>query len=331
MTTRTVDRRAVLLGSVASLATLAGVAAHTAAQAQAFPSKPIRIVLPNPPGGMSDLLGRGLGNYLAEKWSTTVVPDNKSGAAGAIGADIVAKSVPDGYTLFIGNIGPNAINSALVANLPYDPTKDFTAISQFMGFPNVLILHPSVQASNIKELIGLAKTKTLSYASSGPGSSLHLSGELFQSMTGVKLTHVPYRGAGPAIADLLAGVVDMIFENITNALPHIRAGKVKALAVTTLTRAPVLPNVPTMAEEGLGGYDVSSWFGLFAPAGLPAELLQRYNEAVKGYLTQATVKAQLTEMGANVVGNSPPEFAAFVQSEILKWQKVAKDAGIEKQ
>lgn len=328
MITNTVSRRTALLGSVASLSLLA---AHTAARAQAFPSKPIRIVMPNPPGGGSDLLGRGLGNYLAEKWSATIVPDNKSGAAGAIGADIVAKSVPDGYTLFIGNIGPNAINTALVANLPYDPTKDFTAISQFIGFPNVLILHPSVQANSIKELIALAKTRTLSYASSGPGSSLHLSGELFQTMTGVKLTHVPYRGAGPAIADLLAGVVDMIFENVTNALPHIRAGKVKALAVTTLTRAPVLPDVPTMAEEGLAGYDVSSWFGLFAPAGLPADLLQRYNEAVKGYLAEPDVKARLTEMGANIVGNSPQEFAAFVQSEIVKWQKVAKEAGLEKQ
>lgn len=331
MTARTADRRAVLLGSVASLASLAGLAPYTTAQAQAFPNKPIRIVLPNPPGGMSDLLGRGLGNYLAEKWSTTVVPDNKSGAAGAIGADIVAKSVPDGYTLFIGNIGPNAINSALVANLPYDPVKDFTAISQFMGLPNVLILHPSVPANSIREVIALAKTRTLSYASSGPGSSLHLSGELFQSMTGVKLTHVPYRGAGPAIADLLAGVVDMIFENITNALPHIRSGKVKALAVTTLKRAPILPNVPTMNEEGLTGFDVSSWFGLFAPAGLPAYLVQRYNEAVKGYLEQHAIKSQLTEMGAEIVGNSPEQFAAFVQSEIIKWQKVAKDAGIEKQ
>lgn len=328
MSTHDISRRAALLGSVAALSLLA---VHTAARAQAFPSKPIRIVIPNPPGGGSDLLGRGLGNYLAEKWSATIVPDNKSGAAGAIGADIVAKSVPDGYTLFIGNIGPNAINTALVANLPYDPTKDFTAISQFIGFPNVLILHPSVQANNLKELIALAKTKTLNYASSGPGSSLHLSGELFQTMAGVKLTHIPYRGAGPAIADLLAGVVDMIFENVTNALPHIRAGKVRALAVTTLTRAPVLPEVPTMTEEGLAGYDVSSWFGLFAPAGLPPDVLQRYNEAVKGYLAVPAVKAQLTDMGANIVGNSPQEFAAFVQSEIVKWQKVAKEAGLEKQ
>ena len=328
MVTHTVSRRTALLGSVAALSVLA---AHTAARGQAFPSKPIRIVIPNPPGGGSDLLGRGLGNYLSEKWSAVVVPDNKSGAAGAIGADIVAKSVPDGYTLYIGNIGPNAINTALVANLPYDPVKDFTAISQFIGFPNVLILHPSVPANTLKELIALAKTRTLSYASSGPGSSLHLSGELFQTMTGVKLTHVPYRGAGPAIADLLAGVVDMIFENVTNAMPHIRSGKVKALAVTTLVRAPILPDVPTMAEAGLPGYDVSSWFGLFAPAGLPADLLQRYNEAVIGYLAQPNVKAQLTEMGANIVGNSPQEFAAFVQSESVKWQKVAKDAKIEKQ
>jgi tripartite-type tricarboxylate transporter receptor subunit TctC len=323
----TIGRRAALLGAAGLLGT------GQAARAQAFPSKPIRIVIPNPPGGGSDLLGRGLGHQLAEKWSATVVPENRTGAAGAIGADIVAKSPPDGYVMFIGNIGPNAINKALVANLPYDPAKDFTPISQFMGFPNVLIVHPSVKATSVQELIALAKASPgeLSYASSGPGSSLHLSGELFQMMTDTKITHVPYRGAAPALADLVAGVVTMTFENVTNALPLIRSGKVRALAVTTTTRSASLPDVPTLSESGLPGYDVSSWFGLFGPAGLPTDLVARYNAGVKSYLALPATQKQLTDMGANIVGNSPQEFSAFVQSEIAKWAKVAEQAGIPKQ
>lgn len=303
------------------------------AKAQAFPTRPIRLIIPNPPGGGSDLLGRGLGAYLTDAWSATIVPENRSGAAGAIGADIVAKSPPDGYTMFIGNIGPNAINKALVANLAYDPARDFTPVSQFIAFPNVLIVHPSVKAETVKELIALAKAKPggLSYASSGPGSSLHLSGELFQIMAGVKLTHVPYRGAAPAIADLLAGVVDMIFENVTNALPHIRANKVRALAVTTLVRSPQLPTVPTLSEAGLPGYNVSSWFGLFGPAGLPGDLVERYYDGVKGYLAQPATAKQLDDMGANIVGSTPKEFATFVQSEIDRWEKLVQQAGIPKQ
>ncbi|MEI8154536.1 MAG: tripartite tricarboxylate transporter substrate binding protein [Hyphomicrobiales bacterium] len=321
------SRRAAL--TAASAALLAGPQAG----AQAFPNRPIRFIVPNPPGGGSDLLGRGLANYLANAWSATIVPENRSGAAGAIGADIVAKAPPDGYTMFIGNIGPNAINKALVANLAYDPSRDFTPISQFIAFPNVLIVHPSVKAESVKDLIDLAKAKPggLSYASSGPGSSLHLSGELFQVMASVKLTHVPYRGAAPAIADLLAGVVDMIFENITNALPHIRANKVRALAVTTLARSPELPTVPTLSESGLPGYDVSSWFGLFGPADLPSDLVERYYAGVKGYLAQPGTAKQLGEMGANIVGSSPKEFAVFVRSEIAKWTKLVEQAGIPKQ
>jgi tripartite-type tricarboxylate transporter receptor subunit TctC len=322
-----IGRRGALLGGASLLAMGAP------ARAQAFPSKPIRILIPNPPGGGSDLLGRGLGNHLAEKWSANVVPDNKTGAAGAIAADLVAKSPPDGYTIFIGNIGPNAINQALFDKLPYNPATDFTAISQFMGFPNVLILHPAVPANNVQELIALAKAKPneLSYASSGPGSSPHMSGELFKIMTDTKLTHVPYRGAAPAIADLLAGTVSMIFENITNALPHIRAGKVKALAVTTAKRAASLPDVPTLQEAGLAGYDVSSWFGLFGPAGLPADIVERYNAAVKEYLALPATQKTLGDMGAEIVGSSAKDFAAFVQAEIVKWNKVVSQAGIPKQ
>jgi tripartite-type tricarboxylate transporter receptor subunit TctC len=235
--------------------------------------------------------------------------------------------------MFIGNIGPNAINKALVANLPYDPAKDFTPISQFMGFPNVLIVHPSVKATSVQELIALAKARPgeLSYASSGPGSSLHLSGELFQMMTDTKITHVPYRGAAPALADLVAGVVTMTFENVTNALPLIRSGKVRALAVTTTTRSASLPDVPTLSESGLPGYDVSSWFGLFGPADLPTDLVERYNAGVKSYLALPATQKQLTDMGANIVGNSPQAFSAFIQSEIAKWAKVAEQAGIPKQ
>jgi tripartite-type tricarboxylate transporter receptor subunit TctC len=323
----TIGRRSALLGGT-SLFTSGGPA-----RADTFPSKPIRILIPNPPGGGSDLLGRGLGYHLAERWSANVVPDNKTGAAGAIAADICAKSPPDGYTMFIGNIGPNAINQALYDKLSYNPATDFSAISQFMGFPNVLILHPSVPANSVKELIALAKAKPgeLSYASSGPGSSLHLSGELFQMMTGTKITHVPYRGAAPALADLVAGVVSLTFENVTNALPLIRSGKVKALAVTTGTRSPSLPDIPTLQEEGLAGYEVVSWFGLFGPAGMPADLVERYNAGVKGYLALPATQKTLLDMGADIVGNSSKDFTAFVQSEIVKWNKVVAAAGIPKQ
>lgn len=296
-----------------------------------FPNRPVRIVIPNPPGGNSDLLGRGLANQLGQSWGQTIVPDNRGGAGGIIGAEVVATAPPDGYTMFIGNIGPNAINKALYDRLPYDPATAFTAVSQFIAVPNVLVLHPSVPARTVPELIALARARpgTLAYASSGAGQSPHIAGAWFASMTGVNLLHVPYRGAGPSLQDLLAGNVQMIFENISNAMPHIRAGSLRALAVTSARRSPALPDLPTIAQAaGLDGYDVTSWFGLFGPAGLPAPLAARYHAEVVRYLRTPATNTMLTGLGAEIVGNSPAEFDAFVRAEIAKWMRVIPQIGV---
>ena len=296
-----------------------------------FPNRPVRIVIPNPPGGNSDLLGRGLANHLGQAWGQTMVPDNRGGAGGILGAEIAVGAAPDGYTMFIGNIGPNAINKALYPRLPYDPATAFTAVSQFIAVPNVLVLHPSVPARTVPELIALARARpgALAYASSGAGQSPHISGAWFANMTGVNMVHVPYRGAGPSLQDLLAGNVQMIFENISNAMPHIRAGNLRALAVTSARRSPALPDLPTIAEAaGLDGYDVTSWFGLFGPAGLPAPLAARYQAEVVRYLQTPATRTMLTDLGAEIVGSTPAAFHAFVQAEIAKWMRVIPQIGV---
>jgi tripartite-type tricarboxylate transporter receptor subunit TctC len=280
------------------------------------------MVIPNPPGGNSDLLGRGFANHLNGRWNQPVVPDNRTGAGGIIAAELVARAAPDGYTIFTGNIGPNAINKALYERLPYDPATDFTPISQFIGVPNVLVVHPSVPAHSVAELIALARARPggLAYASSGSGQSPHISAAWFANAAGIDMVHVPYRGTGPSLQDLLAGNVQMIFENISNAMPHIRAGTLRPLAVTSARRAPSLPDLPTIAEAaGLQGYEVTSWFGLFGPARLPPSLVDRYHAEVVGYLRTPATRTLLDGLGAEIVGNSPQGFAAFVQAEIAKW------------
>ncbi len=318
-------RRAILTAAAAF-----APSSRTDAQ-DAFPNRPVRMVIPNPPGGNSDLLGRGIANHLNQAWGQPIVPDNRGGAGGIIGAEIVAGAAPDGYTMFIGNIGPNAINKALYERLPYDPASSFTPVSQFIAVPNVLVLHPSVPARSVAELIALARARpgSLAYASSGAGQSPHISGAWFANMTGVNLLHVPYRGAGPSLQDLLAGNVQMIFENISNAMPHIRAGTLRALAVTSARRSPALPDLPTVAEAaGLDGYDVTSWFGLFGPARLPPAIAARYQAEVVRYLETPATRTMLTNLGAEVIGSTPAEFAAFVQAEIAKWTRVIPQIGV---
>ncbi len=296
-----------------------------------FPSRPIRMIIPNPPGGNSDLLGRGFAQHLGAAWNQTVVPDNRAGAGGIIGAEATVRSAPDGYTVFTGNFGPNAVNKALYDRLPYDPASDFTAISQFIAVPNVLVLHPAVPARSVAELIALARARpgALAYASSGSGQSPHIAGAWFARLAEVDTTHVPYRGTGPSMQDLLAGNVQMIFENISNAMPHIRAGTLRALAVTSARRSPALPDLPTIAETaGLAGYDVTSWFGLFGPAGLPPAIVARYHAEVVRYLETPATRTLLSNLGAEVVGNTPAEFTAFVQAEIAKWMRVIPRLGI---
>lgn len=320
-------RRPILLAAALGAAALP----RAGAAQQDYPTRPIRLVIPNPPGGTSDLLGRAIANHLAERLDQTVVPDNRSGAGGIIPAEFVARAAPDGYTLLIGNIGPNAINKSLYQRLPYDPAADFTPITLAVRVPNVLVLHPSVPARSVRELIEIARARPgeLTFASSGSGQSPHLSGEWFASAAGVRMTHVPYRGAAPSMQDLLAGNVNMIFENITNALPHIRAGALRALAVTSARRSSALPELPTIAEAaGLEGYDVSSWFGMFGPAGMPRPVVDRLSTEIRAYLALPATRETLSRLGAEVAGGTPEEFAAFVRAEIAKWAAVIERAGI---
>jgi tripartite-type tricarboxylate transporter receptor subunit TctC len=322
-----IPRRPILLAAALGAAALP----RAGAAQQDYPTRPIRLVIPNPPGGTSDLLGRAIANHLAERLGQTVVPDNRSGAGGIIPAEFVARAAPDGYTLLIGNIGPNAINKSLYQRLPYDPAADFTPITLAVRVPNVLVLHPSVPARSVRELIEIARARPgeLTFASSGSGQSPHLSGEWFASAAGVRMTHVPYRGAAPSMQDLLAGNVNMIFENITNALPHIRAGALRALAVTSARRSSALPELPTIAEAaGLEGYDVSSWFGMFGPAGMPRPVVDRLSTEIRAYLALPATRETLSRLGAEVAGGTPEEFAAFVRAEIAKWAAVIERAGI---
>src|SRR5438552_13835540 len=244
------------------------------ASAQTYPTRPIRLVVPFPAGGTTDILAREVGQRLSMTLGQPVVIDNRPGAAGNIGADLVAKSAPDGYTLLMGTVGTHAINASLYAKMPYDHVKDFAPIILVAGVPNVLVVNPSLPVNSVQELIAYAKANPgkLNFASSGPGTSIHLSGELFKVMAGVQMTHVPYKGSAPALQDLLGGQVQLMFDNLPPSLPHIKAGKLRALAVTSVARSPALPDVPTIAESGLPGFEASSWFGILVPAGTPSAI-----------------------------------------------------------
>jgi tripartite-type tricarboxylate transporter receptor subunit TctC len=299
------------------------------AQAQTYPSKPIRMVVPFTPGGTTDILARTVGQKMGEAWGQPVVVDNRPGAGGNIGSELVAKSAPDGYTLLMGTISTHAINASLYKRLPFDPTRDFAPVSRVGTLPNILIVHPSVPVKSVKELIELAKSKPgdLNFASSGVGTSLHLSGELFNSMAGVKLVHVPYKGSSPALADLLGGQVKIMFDNLPTALPHVKAGKLRPLAVTGTKRAAVLPEVPTVIESGLPGFEVTSWFAVFAPAKTPKDIVTKLNGEIVKILNSADVKEKLTQLGVDAAPTTPEELAAFAKAETEKWGKVVKATG----
>jgi tripartite-type tricarboxylate transporter receptor subunit TctC len=308
----------VLLAFVAALAC-----------AQNYPTKPIRLVVPFPPGGATDLLARDVAQKLTEAWGQAVIVDNRPGAGGNIGSELVAKSAPDGYTLEMGTVGTHAINASLYAKMPYDHVKDFTPVILVAGVPNVLVVNPAVPANSVAELISYAKANPgkLNFASSGNGTSIHLSGELFKVMAGVQITHIPYKGSAPALQDLLAGQVQMMFDNLPPSLPQIKAGKLRALAVTSLTRAPALPDVPTLSESGLPGFDASSWFGILAPAGTPAPIVAKLNAEVAKWLATPEAKEKLAKQGANIAGGTPDDFAKHISSETAKWAKVVKESG----
>ena len=299
------------------------------AQGQAWPSKPIKWVVPFAPGGTTDILARTVGEKLAIALGQPVIIENKPGAGGGVGAEFTAKAAPDGYTIMGGTISTHAINASLYNKLPYDPVKDFVAITLLARVPNMLVVNPSLPANNVKELIVLLKANPnkYSFASSGNGTSQHLSGELFKISAGVDMQHIPYKGSPPALQDVMGGQVAMTFDNITPAWPLAKAGKLRALAVTTAARSAVAPDVPTLAESGLPGFEVGSWQGVFAPAGTPPEIIKRLNTEIVKILKLPDVKEKLVGLGAEPVGNTTEEFTAIVKAEVVKWADVVKKSG----
>ena len=322
----TATRRFALLG----LALAAGVCLPLAHAADAYPSKPIQFVVPFPPGGPTDAMARTLATQLSLVLKQPVVVDNKAGAGGNIGADHVARAQADGYTLMFGTSGPLAINKSLYRKLNYDPTSSFTPIIRVGHLPNILVVNPQLPVKNVAELIAHAKAHPgkLSYASSGNGASSHLAGVLFNEMAGTDFMHVPYKGTGPALTDLLAGQVSMTFTDILTAKPYVQGNKLRALGVATAKRSQALPNVPTIAEQGVKGYDVSVFFGVVAPKGLPADRQKRLNDAFAQVLAEPKVKAALADQGLEAAADSSPQaLAQFIAEETSKWAKVVKAAG----
>ncbi len=299
------------------------------AAAQPYPSKPIRLVVPFPAGGTTDILAREVGQRLSLSLGQPVVIDNRPGAAGNIGSELVAKSAPDGYTLLMATVGTHAINPNLYARMPYDHVKDFAPVVLVAGVPNVLEVTPSLPVHSVADLIKLAKEKPgqINFASSGSGTSIHLSGELFKTMAGVDMTHVPYKGSAPAITDLIGGQVQVMFDNLPSSLPQIKADKLRAIAVTSAQRAPALPDIPTIAESGLPGFEASSWFGIVAPAGTPPTIIARINADVNQWLQSPEAKEKLLAQGAVAAGGSPEQFAAYIHAETEKWARVVKASG----
>jgi len=304
-------------------------AGHAAAHAN-YPTKPVRIIVGFPPGGPADIVARLLGQKLAEAWGKAAVVENVTGAAGNIGADRVAKATPDGYTLGLLGQTQIVVNPSLY-KLPYDPMKDFATISQVAVTSSILVVHNAVPAKNVGELVALAKARPgeLTFATGGSGASSHLPGELLKSMAGIDISHIPYKGGPQAILDVLAGRVTMAFSTIPVALPLVRQGKLRALAVTSLRRSSTVPELPTIDESGFRGFEATAWFGLLAPAGTPATIARKLHLETVKVLDQAEVRAKLTDHGFEVFGNSPDEFAAAIKSEIPKWAKLIKESGIK--
>ncbi len=324
--TRTLFKQLLTVSSLFIGLVMQSAQAQTAANA-VWPTKPVKIVVTFPPGGAPDTLAR----ILADKWGQatglTFTVDNKSGAGGNIGADFVAKSAADGTTLLIATVGTHAINPALYAKMPYDNIKDFTPVSFLASTPNLLVVNNNVPAKTVKELIALAGKTPLTFGSSGSGTSIHLSGELFNTLAGVKMQHIPYKGRAQAIPDLLGGRISMIFDNMPSALPLVKSGDIRAIAVTSATRSPAAPNIPTIAEAGLPGFEATSWFALMAPAGMPKDVLARINAETIRVMTLPDVKEKLSTLGLDAAPASPESLASLIQVETVKWAKVVKESG----
>ncbi|WP_453933671.1 Bug family tripartite tricarboxylate transporter substrate binding protein [Acidovorax temperans] len=322
--------RRFALGSIASAVVLgAGLLGGTSALAQAYPTKPVTIIVPFAAGGTTDILARIIGQALTAELGQSVVVDNRAGAGGNIGGQAAAKAAPDGHTLFMGTVGTHAINASLYKKMPFDPVKDFAPLTRVANVPNLLVANPAQPYKSVKDLIAYAKANPgkVNFGSSGNGSSIHLSGELFKSLAKVDMQHAPYKGSAPAVTDLLGNQIGIMFDNMPSAIQHVRSGKLVPLAVTTAKRSPELPNVPTIAEAGVPGYEATSWFGMFAPAGTPAPVLAKLNAAIVKVLAQPDVKKKINEQGAEVYSETPEQFAAFIQAESVKWGKVVKESG----
>jgi tripartite-type tricarboxylate transporter receptor subunit TctC len=322
MTLRTAARLAVLLTLLTSA---------FGAAAQGYPNKPVRMVVGFPPGGGTDVVARVIGQKLSEWWGQAVAVENRPGATGTIGADAVARSTPDGYTLLMGHVNSHAIAPNLFKKLPYDPIRDFAAVAYVGYVPNVLAVHPSVPAKSMRELIALAKAKpgSLHFASSGNGSTQHLAGEMFKQLAGIDMVHVPYKGSGDAIKDLLAGVVELNFDTMPPVVEHIRNGRLRGLAISTPGRLAQLPDVPTFVEEGMTGFDVTNWYGVMAPAGTPRELVARLNADINKAMRVPEVRARLERVGTQLKEQSADEFNAFMKAELVKYAKLVKAADIK--
>ena len=336
----TIGRRGASAGLLASMLACAVLCLQpaaaqplpaTPAQVAAFPNKTIRFIIPFVPGGSGDVVVRLVSQKLTEAWGQPTILDNRAGASGAIGLQAAAKSPPDGYTLVLGTSSTHSINPILQRDLGYDPVKDFAPVAMLIVIPNIIVAHPSVPAANIKELIVLARSKpgALSFASNGNGTSSHMAGELLNLEAGIKLSHIPYKGAGQAINDALGGHVQLLMGAVATSLPHVNSGKLKALGVTSLQRSAAAPNVPTVAESGLPGFEVVQWFGIFAPVTTPREIVAKLNTEINRALTSAEVKAEFTRQGFGIENRTPDQFATYMKGESVKWAKLIKEAGIK--
>jgi tripartite-type tricarboxylate transporter receptor subunit TctC len=322
--------RTLVCALAALVLAVAAVDARAQDPAAGFPARTIRIVVPFPPGGVTDRLARMVAQKMQEHWGQPAVVENRPGASGMIAAETVAKSAPDGYTLMMGHIGTHAINVSLFGKLPYDPVKDFAPVSLLVSVPNVLLVHPSVPANSVQELVALAKARpgTLNFASPGSGTSGHMSAELFKSLAGIDIVHVPYKGPGPALQDLVAGQVNMLFDTVASSMPQVRGGKVKGLAVTTRERSAIAPDVPTMAESGVAGYEIAPWFAAYAPAGTPPAVVNKLQAEMARILNLPDVRAAFVDQqGMTLIASSPAELGAHTQREIAKWAQVVKATG----
>ena len=308
--------------AVAALAFTAACAA-----AQGYPAKPVRFVVPYAPGGSTDTLARTIGVKLTDLLGQQVVVDNRPGASGNIGMDIVAHALPDGYTIVLGYIANLAIDPSLYAKMPYDPVRDFAPITELASSPNVLVVHPSVPVTSFKDLLAKAKQGQFNFASAGVGSVGHLTGELLNQMAGIRMVHVPYKGSGQAVTDLLGGHVQLMFSGFSSTLPHIKAGRLRALAVTGAKRSPAAPDVPTIAESGFPGFEATAWYGVLAPAKTPKPVVSRLHNEIVKVLQEPDVKNRLTGLGFEIVGSTPEQFSAYIKSEITKWAKAVKASG----